>query len=207
MDTLSLATRVKDRRPVYYLPLTLKDLKFVTSTEDENFKLFGVSVELVEVVCLITGWQQTTMKIVLELTDHTSKFIGAVYTRNDEKTPTSLREYTRDPHYASVFGRIMKFADQPMISILKMRNVEYPEVLAHRARALHLVVSMAKAVKALGNEEVQMAIVGMLGGSGGVPVSVLGEKLRLPQDALRAELFSLIERGKVTMKNNRVYKL
>ena len=92
-----------------------------------------------------------------------------------------------------------------MISIMKARNVDYSEVMAFRARAAHTLCSLSRLRKAQGNEQLQAQVLQMLSPAG-VPLTVLAEKLKLPQDVLRCEVFVLLEQGTVTIKNNRVYK-
>jgi len=205
MDTLALSTRVKERKSTYYLPLRLCDIVLISQTEDENFQLYGTSVELVEVVCLVLDMRQVPMKSVLELQDCTGKFLGVVYTRSEIQVPAALKGFSKEEGYASIFGRLIKFADEPVISIMKARNVDYSEVMAFRARAAHTLCSLSRLRKAQGNEQLQAQVLQMLSPAG-VPLTVLAEKLKLPQDVLRCEVFVLLEQGTVTIKNNRVYK-
>ena len=205
MDTLALSTRIKERKSTYYLPLRLCDLSIISSTEDENFVLYGTNVELVEVACLVLDIRQVPMKCVLELQDCTGKFMGVVYTRSEAQAPTALKGFSKEEGYASIFGRLIKFADEPVISIMKARNIDYPELLAFRTRAAYTLCSLASLRKAQGNEHIQAQVLQMLTPAG-VPLAVLAEKLKQPQDALRSEVFVMLEQGSVTIKSNRVYK-
>ena len=204
LDTLSLSSRVKERKHTYILPLRLCDLGIASQAEDENFQLYGTSVELVEVMCLVTDMRNVPMKCMLQLQDCTGQFLGVVYMRSDTQTPTALKGFSQDQGYTSILGRLVKFADEPMISVMKARNVDYSEVLAFRARSIHTLCTLSQHQKALGNAKLQTQILPLLKPAG-VLLSVLAERVKLPLHELRSEVFAMLEQGLVLVANNRVY--
>lgn len=114
-----------------YHPLNTRLLRL--TTEREDFRLDGMYIDLVRLLCRVTDINENGMRIDLMLMDEYGVFRGVVY-RSGQETPRVFRGYTHDPAaYVVIIGHLRKFQSMPMVVVDRIDPVRvYAEVMAHR---------------------------------------------------------------------------
>ncbi len=114
-----------------YHPLNTRFLRL--ATEREDFRLDGIYIDLVRLLCRVTDIIENGLRIDMMLVDEYGVFRGVVY-RSGQETPRVFRGYAHNvTSYVVIIGHLRKFQSMPMLVVDRIDTVEdYSLVMSHR---------------------------------------------------------------------------
>lgn len=111
--------------------LTPVNLKLVNDiTQSQPFCLDSKTIEWIEFVALVTGYDENRTSYVLTFMDEYSTFQGIIYRKDMEIRPKALRNYVYiNSSYAHVVGVLASFEEGPKIIIHSIENIKKYEII------------------------------------------------------------------------------
>ncbi|CAG9321552.1 unnamed protein product [Blepharisma stoltei] len=120
-----------------FTPVNLKLVNDMIK-QGEPFKLNNELIEIIEIVCRITNYQETHNIIKFEFEDNNNCIQGIVYTKGDLTRPKALSDYTYiENGYVHIIGALRKLGDEVKCIVQSISNVNtYDQVHYHYVKVL-----------------------------------------------------------------------
>ncbi|CAG9312291.1 unnamed protein product [Blepharisma stoltei] len=137
MENSPFRAQSGDRKPQTYTPVNLK-LVFDMVKAGEPFKLNNEPIDVIELVCRVSGYRESQNTISLDLQDDNGAIKGVIYRKGDGSLPKALRNYTFSANgYAHIIGNLRKFNDNVQVVIQQIENItNYESVHYHKCKVL-----------------------------------------------------------------------
>mmetsp|Transcript_19309 Transcript_19309/g.35577 ORF Transcript_19309/g.35577 Transcript_19309/m.35577 type:complete len:245 (-) Transcript_19309:9709-10443(-) len=126
-----------EERSNAYCPVNTGLINLAARVEDENFKIDGEPINMLEIVGKVRNFNNSSMKVEVELHDEYGKVDAVIFKKSTEE-PKQLRGFKYlDNGYVHCFGQLKRFYNTTTFVISMIRNVEkYSEVTCHRAKVM-----------------------------------------------------------------------
>lgn len=126
-----------EERANSYCPVNTGLINIAASIEDENFKIDEEPIGMLEIVCKVRNYTNSSMKVEIELFDEFGKVDGVIFKKSTEE-PRQLRNFRYvENGYVHCFGQLKRFYSKTSFVVTVIRKVEkYSQVTCHRAKVM-----------------------------------------------------------------------
>jgi hypothetical protein len=137
VDSAFFTSSRTEERSNSYCPVNAGLINLAGNIEDENFKIDGEPIGMLEIVAKVRNFVNSSMKVEVELYDEYGK-VNAVLIKKSTEEPKQLRDFRyAENSYVHVFGQMKRFYSTTSFVISVIRNVsKISEVTCHRAKVM-----------------------------------------------------------------------
>lgn len=137
LDTSLFALTRLDERSNAYCPVNTGLIMQAAAEPDENFRIDGEPLNVLELVAKVRNFSSSTMKVEVELFDEFGKVDAVIFKKSNEE-PKQLHNFSYVENcYVHCFGQLKRFYSNTSFVIHVIRNVNhYSQVSCHRAKVM-----------------------------------------------------------------------